>query len=204
MNCWHPNSASNHFWLSEYWNKLGILCSSSLLWQGRHLPLRFGVMSPWCRVWMLSRLLPAGRWCRLTTCPVRLSLSLHLCSTVPGIKHSARNILVCVLCSAFIDVTAHKDRATEMSKRRHSKLSKAANCTVFGTSGHTFIAEVSLDVFAPRFQSEDRRALSVFPHFIKLWPHANINKTYSPIISTYDLRMANCNFAVSKCIQKPT
>lgn len=95
------------------------------------------------------------------------------------------------MCSAFIDVTAHQERATKMSKRRHSKLSKIANFTVFLRSGHKFIAEVTLDAFAPLFQSEDSRALSVFPHFVKLWTPANINKTSSP---TYCLRMVNCNF----------
>lgn len=63
------------------------------------------------------------------------SLSLHLYSSVLDIKHSGRNILVCVLYSEFFDVTAHKERATKMSKRRHSKLSKAANFTILRRLG---------------------------------------------------------------------
>lgn len=64
-----------------------------------------------------------------------MRLSLHLYSSVPDTKHPGRNILVCVLCSVFIDVTAHKERATEMSNRQHSTLSKAACCTVLRRLG---------------------------------------------------------------------
>lgn len=56
---------------------------------------------------------------------VSLPLPLHLHSSVLDIKPSARNILVCVLYSVFIDVTAHKERARKNVRKKTFKAVKS-------------------------------------------------------------------------------
>lgn len=92
------------------------------------------------------------------------SLSLHLYSSVPDTEHSSRNILVRVVYSVFVDVTARRERSTEMSNTQRSRLSKAANWTLLRRLGTQFFsAEVSLGACAQLFQDKVRS--DIFRHF---------------------------------------